>query len=124
MTTLKKSPRVTRISWGQLEIEGNHKFKDVKLYPGGCREWNWNETGTGHTPGIQPADVMELLEHGCREVVLSRGVLGRLMIHPDTLSMLEERKIKVHVLRTKEAVRLYNELCQTQPVGGLIHSTC
>ena len=124
MTVQTKSPPVTRLSWGRVEIEGGRRFKDVKLYPGGCREWNWNETGTGHTPGIQPADVMELLEHGSLEVVLSRGVLGRLMIHPDTLSLLEDRKIEVHVLRTKEAVRLYNELCQTQPVGGLIHSTC
>jgi hypothetical protein len=124
MTALKKSPRITQISWDQVEIEGNHKFKDVKLYPGGCREWNWNETGTQHTSGIQPADVTELLEHGSQEVVLSRGVLGRLKIHADTLSMLEDRKIRVHVRRTKEAVRLYNELCKTLPVGALIHSTC
>jgi hypothetical protein len=120
----KESPQVIKISWGKVEIEGGRKFNDVKLYPGGCREWNWTETGTGHTPGIQPADVMVLLEHGSREVVLSRGVLGRLKIHADTLSMLEDRKIKVHVRRTKEAVRLYNELCQTLPVGALIHSTC
>lgn len=124
MVARKRSLRITRLSWGQVEIEGDRTFKDVKLYPGGCRDWNWNETGTGHTPGIQPADILELLEHDCQEVVLSQGVLGRLKIQPETLALLEERNVKVHVLRTKEAVQLYNRLCPTQPVGALIHSTC
>jgi hypothetical protein len=124
MMDQKKSPQITRISWGRIEVEGGRTFKDAKLFPGGCRSWNWNETGTGHSPGIQPADVMELLDHGCSEVILSRGVLGRLMVQPATISLLEERQVKVHVLRTREAVQLYNKLCLSQPVGALIHSTC
>ena len=47
-------------------------YKDAKLFPGGSREWNWRETGTEHVPGIQPADVQELLDHGAKVVVLSR----------------------------------------------------
>jgi NAD(P)-dependent dehydrogenase (short-subunit alcohol dehydrogenase family) len=42
--------------------------------PGGGREWNWLETGTHHNPGIQIAEVEELLEHGAGVVVLSRGM--------------------------------------------------
>ena len=123
MTELPQAPRISRFSWGRVEVEGHGHFKDVKLYPGGCRGWDWRETGTGHVPGIQPADVEELLQYGA-VVVLSRGVYGRLQVCPETLQLLKDRAITVHVLRTKEAVRVYNECREKGPVGGLIHSTC
>jgi hypothetical protein len=55
-------PRITHLSWGRIEVEGGRTFKDAKLWPGGVREWDWNETGTRHRPGVQPADVEELLD--------------------------------------------------------------
>lgn len=120
------SPRITHISWGCLEIEGRDQpFKDAKLYPGGARVWDWNETGTSHTPGIQPADVEELLEHGAGVVVLSRGMNERLKVKPETLRLLDDADVEAHVLQTEEAVERYNELQAAQePVGGLFHSTC
>ena len=120
----RRSPRITRLSWGHLEIEGARAFKDAKLYPGGARAWDWRETGTHHLPGIQPADVAELLDHGAEVVVLSKGILERLRVCPETLAMLEERGVAVHVLQTEQAVARYNELSRGAPVGGLFHSTC
>jgi hypothetical protein len=38
--------------------------------------------------------------------------------------MLEERGVAAHVRQTEEAIRLYNELRETEKVGALIHSTC
>src|SRR6185437_2288414 len=67
------SPRISHLSWGHIEVEGHPPFKDAKIFPGGAREWDWRETGTRHAPGIQPADVQELIEHGARTVVLSNG---------------------------------------------------
>lgn len=118
------SPRITHLSWGRLEVEGQHSFKDAKLFPGGSREWDWRETGTNHVPGIQPVDVKELLEHGATVVVLSKGMHEQLQVCPETLQMLKDRNISVHILQTKEAVRFYNELRDKERVGGLFHSTC
>jgi len=117
------SPRVTDLAWGRLEVDGS-TFKDAKLFPGGARAWDWNETGTNHEPGIQPADVEELLERGATTVVLSKGFHERLGVTPETLRMLEERGVSAHVRQTEEAIRLYNELRETEKVGALIHSTC
>ena len=117
------SPRITHHSWGRLEVESN-SFKDAKLFPGGSREWDWNETGTNHVSGVQPADVEELLEHGASVIVLSRGFHERLQICQQTLQRLQDKNIPVHVEQTEEAVRLYNELSETKRVGALIHSTC
>jgi len=118
------SPRVIRFSWGRIEIEGQRSFKDAKLFPGGSREWDWTETGTDHVPGIKPADIEELLEHGATVVVLSKGIHERLRICPDTIELLKDRGIQAHVLQTEEAIRLYNTLCEKEAVGGLFHSTC
>ena len=119
------SPRITYLSWGHIEVEGrDNAFKNAKLYPGGAREWDWGETGTSHIPGIQPADVEELLENGASVVVLSRGMQGRLQVVAETVSMLEDRGVEAHVLPTDEGVEKYNELAEHVRVGGLFHSTC
>jgi hypothetical protein len=119
------SPGVTRLTWGRVEVEGRGAaLRDAKLYPGGSREWDWNETGTRHAPGVSPADVEELLERGAAVVVISRGFYGRLGVREETLSMLEGRGVDVHVLLTEEAVSLYNQLREAERVGALIHSTC
>ena len=47
-----------------------------------------------------------------------------LQVDPSTLELLRARGVPVHVAETTEAVRLYNELAVTEPVGGLFHSTC
>ena len=119
-----RSPRIVDLSWGRVGVEDGRTFRDAKLYPGGGREWDWRETGTRHVPGIQPADVEELLDHGARVVVLSEGVQKRLQVCPETLRLLEERGVVAYVLPTPEAVRLYNELSTRTAVGGLFHSTC
>ena len=123
--TTNRSPRITDVSWGRLVVEDRAEpYKDAKLFPGGSREWNWRETNTSHKPGIQIADVQELLEHGSKVVVLSRGMAECLHVPRETLDFLKERQVSVHVLPTQHAVALYNKLAQTEAVGGLFHTTC
>jgi hypothetical protein len=118
------SPRISHLSWGRVTVSSFGAFKDVKLFPGGAREWDWGETGTNHSPGIQPSDVEELLDHGVTVVILSTGMLGRLKVCPETLGILEAQGVEVRVAKTEIAVREYNESRAREPVGALIHSTC
>ena len=124
-SNITKSPKIVHLSWGRIDIEGIGSGKDFKLWPGGGREWDWRETGTHHVPGIQPADVEDLIENGCRTVVLSRGKLLKLQTCPETLDLLRSKGIKIHVAETEKAAELYNELAENdEAVGGLFHSTC
>lgn len=119
------SPRIAEIAWGRMTVEGLGSGRDFKLWPGGGRAWDWRETGTHHEPGIQPADVEELIEHGATTVVLSRGMWPALQTRDDTVPKLERRGITVRRAETYDAVRIYNELASRgEPVGGLFHSTC
>lgn len=119
-----RSPNIVRIAWGEIEVEGFGRFKDAKLFPGGARAWDWNETGTRHSPGIQPADAEELVAAGATVVILSRGVDLRLQVPAETVSFLQDKGVTVHVLRTPEAADLYNTLSGSEAVGALLHSTC
>ena len=120
-----QSPTINHISWGRMEVDGVGVGKDFKLWPGGGRAWDWRETGTHHVPGIQPTDVEELLGNGSQTIVLSRGMWKKLRTCQETLDLLDERHISVHIAETKEAAEIYNDLVSDgQAVGGLFHSTC
>ena len=109
-----------------IEVEGEEKsFKDAKLFPNGRREWDWTETSTHHSPGIQLSDIQELLDKGASTLVLSNGVLGYLKVSLETVNYLARENIPYHSMKTPEAVKLYNELCcKSESIGALIHSTC
>jgi hypothetical protein len=111
--------------WGFVDVDGLGRLRDAKLWPGGGRGWDWNETGTRHLPGIQPADLAELLEHGADVIVLSRGRQLRLETTPEALSMLASREVEVIRDETGAAVDQYNRLAASgRRVAALLHSTC
>jgi hypothetical protein len=119
---------ITAISWGRIEVTLDGRtyfFKDCKIGPDGASEWDWRLTGTHHVPGTQPADVLELLEAGVEELVLSRGMQLALQTAPATEELLRARGIPYHVEETARAVALFNRLWQQgRKVGGVFHSTC
>jgi hypothetical protein len=80
----------------------------------------------GNTPRARhsAADVQELIEHGAKAVVLSKGIWERLNVCPETTEVLAKSGIEVEVLQTEAAVERFNELRESMPVGGLFHSTC
>lgn len=118
------SPLVHELHWGRVDTDAGN-FRDAKLWPGGGRSWDWNETGTRHVPGIQAADVVEVLDRGATRVVLSRGQQHRLRVTDAALAAIADRGSRAEVLPTGEAVHRYNELAEAgEPVGALLHSTC
>lgn len=123
-----KQSLITHLSWGHMEITLNDQplpFKDCKVWPGGAKEWDWHLTGTRHQPGIQPADIEEILAQSIEMMILSRGM--DLMLHtcPETEDLLREKGIEYHILETREAVAKFNELMVAgKRVGGIFHSTC
>ncbi len=120
--------RITSLSWGEIEvsIEGErHRYRDCKIWPGGAREWDWNETGTQHSPGIQVEDVAELVEKGVSDVILSLGQQRRLGVKTETEEFLTQQGIKVHKEETGQAVERFNQLSREGvDVAGVFHTTC
>ncbi len=119
---------ITHISWGQIEVSVDGQtlsFKDCKIWPGGATEWDWTLTGTHHRPGIQVADLEEVLAHDPDVIILSRGMQRRLQTTPQVEEHLSQRNIPYHIKETNQAVELFNALAQKgKRPGGLFHSTC
>jgi hypothetical protein len=106
---IEQSPIVSHLSWGEMSIEGVGNGCDFKLFPGGGRDWNWSETNTHHRPGIQIADVSELLENKCEVIVLSRGIQSRLQTCPDVFDFLykKEGRKRTPIIRLTCLVGVY-----------------
>lgn len=119
---------ITHISWGRMAITIHGKtqrFKDCKIWPEGAKNWDWRITGTDHQPGIQPADIEEILEQDIEVMILSRGMELRLETCPETEELLQNRGIPYHIEETHKAANLFNLLVQQgKRVGGIFHSTC
>jgi hypothetical protein len=121
----ESSPQVVDDGWGFVEVSGLGRFRDVKLWPGGGRAWDWRETGTDHRPGILCEDVTELVDHEPDLVILSRGREGRLGVSPETLSLLAIRGVPAVCEKTNAALATYNRLAaEGRRVAGLFHTTC
>src|ERR1700675_3477377 len=91
-----KSPAIEHIAWGVMQVHGLGTGKDVKLWPGGGRPWDWRETDTRHVPGIQVADIAELIDHGADVIVLSRGMELVLQTCPESVKWLDDHRVKHH----------------------------
>ncbi|XP_061733760.1 mth938 domain-containing protein [Nerophis ophidion] len=120
------SPEISSLSWGHMTVKGcSSAYKDCKVWPGGSRSWDWRETGTQHHPGVQPADVQEVLDRGVKLLVIGRGMDMALQVPASTLDFVAQQGVDVRVLQTEQAVAEYNKLAgQGAKVGGVFHSTC
>lgn len=122
-----ESPEIVKINWGSIHINMDGQlsiFRDVKLFPGGAKEWNWKITGTSYNSGILRDDIVDLVEAGTEVVILSKGFYGRLKVSENVLAYLKQLKVDYFILNTEDAIRQYNRLRRKYAVGALIHTTC
>ena len=122
---LTAAPTVTELVWGKITVSDTRTlYKDCKLSPSGSTNWDWNETGTRHVPGIQVADLEEFIDD-VDIVILSMGMHGVLQVMHETEVYLKQKRKTYYIFLSDKAVELYNELVtQGKRVGALIYSTC
>ncbi|XP_063807369.1 mth938 domain-containing protein isoform X2 [Pseudophryne corroboree] len=78
-----------------------------------------------HHPGVQPADLEEIVKKDVKTLVIGCGMSEALQVPASTLEYVTSHAIDVRVLRTEKAVAEYNSLAsQGVRVGGVFHSTC
>lgn len=123
-------PQMIRVKWGLTKVYINnliYRFKDCKVWPDHCIIWNWNITGTRHSPGVQIEDFKEFIDK-VDIIILTEGYYRLLRITRDALDYLKYCELqgkKYYIERTPEAVELYNKLsADGKKVGILVHSTC
>jgi hypothetical protein len=120
-----RESNLVTISWGITTVSQYGIFRDAMLYPGGACEWDWRKSDTHHVPGIQPTDVIELVDRGCEVLILSRGMQLVLQTDSRCIDFLKSHSIEHFIEESTMAVQIYNRLVyEGKRVGALIHSTC
>jgi len=119
-----RGPVITNFLWGRIEDSAGRVFKDARVFPGGATEWDWRKTGTRHVPGIQIADVEDLLSTQPETVILTRGVELVLQVPDRTVQFVRDAGPQVLVLQSEAAVAEYNRRVRTERVVAVVHSTC
>lgn len=118
------TPTIERLEWGSVHTSVG-TFRDARLWPGGGRDWDWRETGTHHSPGVQVADLAQLLDHAVEVVVIGCGQRRRLGVTDAARQAVADAGASLEVLESSAAVARHNELVDEDvAVATLVHSTC
>ena len=128
-------PIIEKAGWGEIEVREKDTIitlRDAVLLPGKALLWDWKWSGDesmDHRPGIREKDLDHYILSSIplpHIVILSTGRWGVLQVHPERKEYLLRKGIKeVHILRTPQAIKKYNELCeQGLSVAAMIHTTC
>jgi hypothetical protein len=106
--------------FGRIVIEGKKYTTDVIIYPDHVQDNWWREEG--HS--LSPVDLWAVVQAKPEVLVVGTGHSGLMRVLPETEKYLREQGIRLIAERTTEAVRIYNQLCQSTTVVAALHLTC
>ena len=106
--------------FGSIVIEGKRYTTDVIIYPDHVEGNWWREEG--HSLGL--VDLWAVVQAKPEVLVVGTGYSGLMRVPPETEKYLRENGIRLIAERTTEAVRIYNQLCQSTRVVAALHLTC
>ena len=101
------------VKWGKITTYDGSIHKDCLLKGKIATKWDWSLTNLHHNPGIQIADVMNIIDKNTTTIILSKGMHNVLQTMPETISYLHKLNLIVYHLTTPDAVATYNELVDT-----------
>jgi len=107
--------------FGSIVIGGKTYSSDVIVLPNRVIDDWWRLEG--HR--LQVPDVRDYLLEDVDAVVIGTGYYGMMRVDDEVINAFRKGGKEVHVLRSRDAVRKYNELVKSgKKVMLLIHLTC
>ena len=107
--------------FGTIRVGGATYTSDVIIMPDSVKDSWWRREG--HNLCIE--DLTDVIATKPDVLVIGTGYYGRMKVPVATKSYLEARGIKVHIVKTGQAVKEFNEL--QRRIGKVIaalHLTC
>jgi len=106
--------------FGCIVVKGKRYTTDVIIYLDHVEDNWWREEG--HS--LSPVDLWTVVQAKPEVLVVGTGYSGLMRVPPETEKYLREHGIRLITERTTEAVRIYNQLCQSTRVVAALHLTC
>ncbi len=113
--------KITNYTFGHIEVDGKNYSTDVVITPEGVQNGWWR--AEGHNLAI--GDLDTAIDAKPQVVVIGTGYFGRMRVPDATRSFLNDKGIKVEVVKTPEAVDVFNQLQQNcARIVAALHLTC
>jgi len=117
---LKHRPKIESIRFGKIIIDGHAYNRDVIVLPDRVLP-NWWRV-EGHSLRLE--DLQQALADRLELLVVGTGIFGRMNVPDDVRANIESGGIELHVLATREACDLYNQMREEKRSAAALHITC
>jgi len=106
--------------FGLITVFGRTYHYDVEVrWTGEVLKWWRNESHL-----IELTDLERCLKQNPETIVIGTGESGMAKVESEVEDFLSQRKIKLFIAKTGEAVRIFNDLGKEIKKIGLFHLTC
>jgi len=113
-------PKIERYNFGTIVIDGVSYHKDVIIYPDGVYHPWWRKEGHRlYIPDLSPIQNIPL-----DILIIGTGAFGMMKVSKDVEDEIKKMVDEIRILKTGEAVKLYNEFRGQQRVSVALHLTC
>jgi len=112
--------KIEHYSFGNITIDGKGYTSDVIIYRERVDSSWWRKEG--HNLHLE--DLKDIVEAKPDILVIGTGAYGVMRVSKEIVAHLESKGIKVHALKTGDAVDLFNKLQKDNLVIGALHLTC
>lgn len=124
---VSKAPRITKIKFGEIKINGKKYEKDVVIESGEVhqrkkgpsKEYKKSVGSSGHTPLTE----FEQIPWDCDVLVIGIGMSKRLPVADSFKTMAKEKGVELIMLRTPEAIDYFKEN-YSDKMNAIFHITC
>lgn len=118
-------PRIDKTEFGSITIEGETYEHDVLIRPGGKvkkrkKRLSKEVYGTSHM--VSFAEAGHVFRKKARKLIIGSGQTGMVKLSDEAKAFFAERKCKVVIVPTPQAIRLWND--EAEDAIGLFHVTC
>lgn len=110
---------IDHYSFGSIKIDGKNYEHDMIISSSGVKSW-WR--ATSHEVSIN--DVEPILEEKPKTIIFGTGASGVMKVSSETEDYLRQQGISIEILKTPEAVELFNTQSTTTGVVAALHLTC
>jgi hypothetical protein len=111
---------ITDYSFGKITVDGSTYTSDVIIYPDRVEPSWWRKEG--HL--LQIPDLTDIVNAGLSTVIIGTGFYGAMQVPEKTIEYFKTKNIDARIGKTKEAVKLYNEISAGKPAIAALHLTC
>lgn len=113
--------KITDYHFGRIEVDGHDYNSDVIITPDGVHDGWWRKEG--HKLAVE--DLTTIIDAKPQALIIGSGYYGRMRVPHATMSFLDDKGIRVEILKTSQAVERFNELQQNcARLVAALHLTC